>query len=95
LIINKTVYLILILVTGISYAFLMSLPFSIAFFYQKIFKKKAFPYFFIISGFLYIISFFIFSQNIFSDLGSAFFAMGGILLAAASIRLYLVMTGGD
>lgn len=84
----------MILVSGISYVFLMTLPFSIAFFYQKVFKKKSFPYLFVISGFLYIISFFIFSQNIFSDLGSGLFAIGGILLAAASIRLYIVMTGG-
>lgn len=85
----------MILVSGISYAFLMSLPFSIASFYQKVFKKKVFPYFFIISGFIYIVYFFVFSQNLFNDIGSGFFAIGGILLAATSIRLYVAMTGGD
>jgi len=73
----------------------MILPFSIAFFYQKVFKKNAFPYFFVIAGLFYIIYFFIYYMDIFSDIGSGFFAAGGIVLAAASIRLYLLMTEGD
>lgn len=93
MIIDKTVILLLIFVSGISYALLMSLPFSIAYFYQKSFKKNAFPYLFIISGVLFIISFFIFPEDFFSDASSGFFAAGGILLAAASLRLYFVMTG--
>lgn len=34
-------------------------------------------------------------MDIFSDIGSWFFAAAGIVLAAASIRLYLLMTEGD
>ncbi len=93
MIVNKTVLLILVLVLGVSYLFIMSLPFSIAYFYEKTFKKRAFPYLFIISGILFIISFFLFSYDFFSDAGGGFFAAGGILLAVAGIRLYFVMTG--
>ena len=92
--IDITIFLILVLILGVSYAILMSLPFSIAFFYERIFKKRAFPYLFIISGILFLISFSFFSHDIFSDTSSAFIAAGGILLAAASLRLYFVMTGG-
>lgn len=72
----------------------MSLPFSIAFFYQKVFRKNSLPYFFVISGIIYIIYFLLYYQDIFSLWGSAIFAMGGIMLAAASLRLYLLMTTG-
>jgi len=95
LIINETVYLILILVLGVTYTFLMILPFSIAFFYQKIFKKDALPYFFVISGGFFIIYFFVYFQDLFNVIGTGIFAAGGIVLAAASIRLYLLMTGGE
>lgn len=93
MIINETVYLILVFLSGITYALLMSLPFSIAFFYHKVFKKKSYPYLFLISGVLFIVSL-IYSNNIFSVVGSGFFAAGGIVLAAASLRLYIVMMGG-
>ncbi len=95
MIFNKTIFLILILVSGASYVFLLGLPFGIAYFYEKVFKKPALPYLFIISGGLFIISFLIFFYDFWSDIGSGFFASGGILLAAASLRLYFVMTGGD
>lgn len=95
MILNKTIFLILILVLGVSYVFLLSLPFSIAYFYEKIFKKFALPYLFIISGGLFIISFLIFFYDFWSDIGAGFFALGGIILAASSLRLYFVMTGGD
>lgn len=72
----------------------MILPFSIAFFYERIFKKQAFPHLFIISGVLFLISFSFYSHDIFSDTGSMLIAAGGILLATASLRLYFVMTGG-
>ncbi len=85
----------MILVLGFSYVILLSLPFSIAYFYEKIFDKPALPYLFIISGGMFIISFLIFFYDFWSDVGSGFFASGGILLAAASLRLYFVMTGGD
>ena len=72
----------------------MILPFSIAFFYERTFKKQAFPPLFIISGILFLVSFLFFSYDIFNDTGSMLTAAGGILLAAASLRLYFVMTGG-
>ena len=95
MIINETVYLILILILGVTYALLMILPFSIAFFYQKVFKKDAIPYFFVISGVFFITYFYIYYQDIFNVIGTGFFAAGGIVLAAASIRLYILMTGGE
>lgn len=95
MIIDKATLLIMIFALSVSYLFLMSLPFGIAYFYERIFKKRAFPYLFIISSIFLFISFFIFSYDISSDIGSIFFAAGGILLAAASLRLYFVMTGAD
>jgi hypothetical protein len=95
LIINETVYLILILILGVTYTLLMILPFSIAFFYQKVFRKDALPYFFVISGGFFITYFSIYYQDIFNVIGTGLFAAGGIVLAAASIRLYILMTGGE
>lgn len=95
MIINETAYLILILTLGVTYTLLMILPFSIAFFYQKVFRKDALPYFFVISGFFFITYFYIYYQDIFNVIGTGFFAAGGIVLAAASIRLYLLMMGGE
>lgn len=92
--IYETVFLILILVLGISHTFLLGLTFGIAFFYEKVFKRRAFSFLFIIAAILFVISFIIFYSNLFSDIGSAFFAAGGFLLAGASLRLYSVMTGG-
>lgn len=95
MIINETAYLILILILGMTYVFLIILPFSIAFFYQKVFRKDALPYFFVISGVFFITYFYIYYQDIFNVIGTGFFAAGGIVLAAASIRLYLLMMGGE
>lgn len=95
MIINETAYLILILILGVTYTLLMILPFSIAFFYQKVFRKDALPYFFVISGVFFITYFYIYYQDIFNVIGTGFFAAGGIVLAAASIRLYLLMMGGE
>lgn len=69
-------------------------PYSISFFYEKVFNRRVYPFLFIFSAFLFAISLFVFSYNFFSYTGSGFFAAGGIILAAASIRLYIVMTGG-
>ncbi|MCX9081922.1 MAG: hypothetical protein OIN83_06970 [Candidatus Methanoperedens sp.] len=80
---------------GLTYVLLMVLPFSIAFFYQKVFKKEAYPYFFLISGVFFIIYFYIYYQDIFNIIGTGFFAAGGIVLAATSIRLYLLMMEGE
>ncbi len=87
--------MILILILGVTYTLLMILPFSIAFFYQKVFRKDALPYFFVISGGFFITYFSIYYQDIFNVIGTGIFAAGGIVLAAASIRLYLLMTGGE
>ncbi len=87
--------LLLILVLGVSYAFLLVIPLGIAYFYEKIFKKRVYPYLFIISCVLFIISFLIFFYDLASDIGSGVFALGGILTAATSLKLYIVMTGGD
>lgn len=84
----------MIILLGISYAVLMSLPFSIALFYERTFKKRAFPYLFVASGFLIIASFYFFSIDFFGETSSIFLAAGGLLLAMASLRLYFVMTGG-
>lgn len=94
MIIDNLTFSILILAMGASHVFLLGLPFSISLFYERIFNKRIYPFLFIISGVFFVISFFVFSQDFFSAKGSAFFAAGGILLSIASIRLYLVMTGG-
>lgn len=95
MILDGLILQILILVLGISYAVLMILPFSIALFYEKIFKRQAFPYIFAISSILLIASFYFFSIDFFGETSSIFLAAGGISLAAASLRLYFVMTGGN
>lgn len=93
--INTTIFFILVLVLGFTYVFLIGFPFSIAYFYEKVFKKPVFPYLFIISGGLFVVSFLIFLYDFFSDTGGVFFASGGVLLSVASLRLYFVMTGRD
>lgn len=87
--------MLLVFASGISYAILMGLPFSIAYFYEKVFKKHAFPYLFVVSGILFLAYIIFFYNDIFSITGTAIFAISGIILAAASLRLYVVMTGGD
>ncbi len=84
----------LVFASGLSFVVLMSLPFSIAYFYERVFKRRVFPLLFIISAIFFIASFSLFFYDIASITGSGFFAAGGILLAVASLRLYLVMTGG-
>jgi len=49
----------------------------------------------VISGGFFIAYFYFYYQDIFNVIGTGFFAAGGIVLAAASIRLYLLMTGGE
>jgi hypothetical protein len=70
---------------------LLLLPYSIALFYQRTFKRKTYPYLFIIALILYIVSSF---QYLFPSLlwRNLFFALGGVLLGSASIRLHHVMT---
>ena len=80
---------LLIVLWIISMIPLLLLPYSIAVFYQRIFKRRTYPYVFIIALILYIAS------SLYPSLlwGNLFFALGGILLAGASIRLNHVMTG--
>jgi len=67
---------------------LLLLPYSIAIFYQRIFKRRTYPYLFLTALILYIVS------PMYPSLlwGNLFFALGGILLGGASIRLNHVMT---
>lgn len=94
LMIDKTFLNFLIIILGVSYVIFLAFPFSISFFYKKVFKRRVYPFLFIVSAALFSISLFIFSYDFFSLIGSGFFAAAGIVLAAASIRLYIVMTGG-
>lgn len=70
---------------------LLLLPYGIALFYQHTFKRKTYPYLFIIALVLYIVSSL---QYLFPSLlwRNLFFAFGGVLLGSASIRLHHVMT---
>ena len=70
----------------ISMTLLLLLPYSIALFYQRIFKRNTYPYLFLIALVLYIASSFQYSW------GNLSFAMGGVILGGASFRLYNVMT---
>lgn len=73
---------------------MLGLPFTIALFYERTFKKRAFPYLFVVAIAMLSISFFVYPDDFFNTTGSAFFAAGGVMLAIASLRLYMVMTGG-
>lgn len=70
---------------------LLLLPYGIALFYQRTFKRKTYPYLFIIALILYTISSiqYIFPSLLWRDM---FFALGGVLLGSASMRLHHVMT---
>jgi hypothetical protein len=70
---------------------LLLLPYSIALFYQRSFKRNTYPYFFLISLALYIVSSLAYVYPAFSA-GNLFFALAGVILGGASIRLYHVMT---
>jgi hypothetical protein len=84
---------LLVLLWIISMIPLFLIPYSIALFYKKCFRRKTYPYFFLVSlilllaasslGYLYQS----FSQAM------LFFAIGGILLGCTSLRLDQVMTG--
>ena len=70
---------------------LFFLPYSIALFYQRSFKRRTYPFLFLISLVLYIASS-IQYQSSSSLWGNIFFGMGGIILGGASFRLHSVMT---
>lgn len=75
----------------ISVVPLLLLPYSIALFYRRIFKRNTYPLLFLASLILYIASSI---QYLYSSLymGGLFFAIGGVLLGGASYRLHHVMT---
>lgn len=83
--------ILLIVIWIISLAALFLIPYSIAVFYQRRFKRKTYPYLFIFSLLLFAASSF---GNVdqSSSYKMLFFAIGGILLGGTSMRLYLVMT---
>ena len=83
---------LLVILWIISMAPMLFIPYCIAVFYQRSFKRNTYPYLFIVSFLLlvasslgYLYQFFI--QDI------LFFALGGILLGSTSMRLGQVMTG--
>lgn len=80
----------LIVIWIISLVPLFLIPYSIAVFYQRSFKRKTYPYLFIVSLLLLAASSFGYVNQ---SYGMLFFATGGILLGAASLRLDQVMTG--
>ncbi len=75
----------------ISVILLLLLPYGIALFYQRSFKRKTYPYLFLMALVLYITSSVQFLYPSFSP-GNWFFALGGVLLGGASFRLHHVMT---
>jgi hypothetical protein len=76
----------------ISLVPLLLIPFNIALFYQRTFKRWTYPGVFLVSLILYMAgSFALYYYPSFSP-GNGLFALGGILLGGASIRLYQVMT---
>ncbi len=69
---------------------LLLLPYGIAKFYQRTFKRSTYSYTFLVSLVLYIAS----SLQYFYNFSTAnwFFALAGVLLGGASFRLHHVMT---
>jgi len=84
----------LIVIWIISLVPLFLIPYSIAVFYQRSFRRKTYPYLFIVSLLLLAASFPGYINQSFSY-GMLFFAIGGILLGGASLRLDQVMTGRE
>jgi drug/metabolite transporter (DMT)-like permease len=70
---------------------LLLIPFNIALFYQRTFKRWTYPGIFFVSLFLYIAGTFAQYSYPSYSVGNWLFALGGILLGGASIRLYQVM----
>ncbi len=68
------------------------IPYSIALFYKRCFKRNTYPYLFIVSFLLLAISSLGYVYQSFSS-GMLYFALGGLLLGGTSLRLDQVMTG--
>ncbi len=81
----------LMLLWIISMIILVMFPYSIALFYQRSFKRNTYPYLFLVSIVLFFLSSLGYMYSSFSW-GNVFFALGGLLLGAASLRLHYVMT---
>ncbi len=74
----------------ISLILLLLLPYGIAKFYQRSFKRSTYPYVFLASLVLYIASSL---QYIYAfSIVNWFFALAGVLLGGVSFRLHHVMT---
>ncbi|GFO96896.1 uncharacterized protein ig2599ANME_1089 [groundwater metagenome] len=82
----------LILLWIISMIPLFLIPYSIALFYRKCFRRNTYPYLFIVSLLLLSASSLGYMYQSF-PYGMLFFALGGILLGGTSLRLEKVMTG--
>jgi len=83
---------LLIFLWIISMIPLFLIPYSIALFYKKCFRRKTYPYFFLVSLILLAASSLGHVYQSFSQ-AMLFFALGGILLGGTSLRLDQVMTG--
>ncbi len=82
---------ILILLWIISMLPLLLIPYSIAVFYQRSFRRNTYPYLFLVSFVLLVASSLGYIYQSFYQ-GMLFFAIGGMLLGGASLRLDQVMT---
>ncbi len=85
---------LLILLWIISMVLLFIIPYCIAVFYQRSFKRNTYPYLFIVSLLLLSASSIGYLYESFSY-GMLLFAIGGILLGGTSLRLDQVMTGRE
>ncbi|MDO8726544.1 MAG: hypothetical protein Q7J35_10795 [Candidatus Methanoperedens sp.] len=85
---------LLVILWIISMALMFVIPYSIAVFYQRSFKRKTYPYFFIVSFLLLVTSSLGYWDQFFTQ-NLLFFALGGILLVGSSLRLDQVMTGRE
>ena len=83
---------ILVMLWTISMAPMFFIPYSIAVFYQRSFKRKTYPYLFILSSLLLVASSLGYVYQFFTQ-DMLFFALGGILLGSTSLRLDQVMIG--
>jgi len=84
---------LLIILWIISMIPMFLIPYSIALFYKRCFKRNTYPYLFIVSFLLLLAtSWFGYVNKSFSS-GMLYFAIGGLLLGVTSLRLDQVMTG--
>ncbi|NJD76467.1 MAG: hypothetical protein FIB08_05140 [Candidatus Methanoperedens sp.] len=75
----------------ISMVPLLILPYGIATFYERTFKRKTYPYLFLIALLLYAAILLKYLYPSFSG-ENLLFALGGLILGLTSIRLDYVMT---